>query len=445
MPTLRSASLCALLSFSLFSCTSYTKDRMVVQNAPGAPAIVKSLPAEVVDIASFQQKFIEASTQHFSVSSKKVSVLKSKGGLKITVNPAALVRENGTALEGNIKVSIIELINVNDLFRSNAATISDGKLLVSGGSYFIGMDNGGVKIRIREGETIEAEFPVLKKTEMELFYGQRNEANDMNWQKTNISFTRRYESVSFTDQNRWDSRPTAKLEELIEPKIYKSLDETVYYYQTKMTLEKLVDTLNKKDARVYLQTISYWPKTLPTDIMLDTNYLVSLYGPRKQYILKACKEEEKKKEAFDKWQPKSLAGQLQKQYASASVEYYKPTPLSVLGWINCDYFYNPVQQTETALDMPYTFNNSTIEYFILFKSFNSMLNGRTSTANDQKPSLVSLPAGEEVTFIAFTKKNGIIYQAKHDLVIGKTKTLPVNFKEISAAEMTKIFGTNVKI
>ena len=50
----------------------------------------------------------------------------------------------------------------------------------------------------------------------------------------------------------------------------------------------------------------------------------------------------------------------------------------------------------------------------------------------QKPVLDKLPVGEKITFIAFTKKNGTLYQAKQEYVIGKNKKLPVNFKEISA-------------
>ena len=286
MPTLRSASLCALLTIFLFSCTSKTKDKIVEKHAPTNVEIVQCLPKEAVDISSLQNKFIDGSTQHFSVSSKKVSLLKSKGGLKITVNPASLEKENGTPFEGNIDVSIIELTNVNDLFKSNAATVSDGKLLVSGGSYFIGMENGGAKIRIKKGESLETELPMLNKDGMDLFYGQRNDVNDMNWRKTNVAF-KQYESISFNDQSNWDTRPVEELGEIIDPKIYKSLDETVYYYRTKLTLAKLVDTLNRKSTKVYLQRISYWPKDLPCDKPLDTNYLVHLYGPKDQYILRA--------------------------------------------------------------------------------------------------------------------------------------------------------------
>ncbi len=447
MPTLRSASLCAFFAIILFSCNSKKNDRIVEQRSSTNAGTEQSLPNETVDITSLQKNFLDASTQHFSVSSTRVSELKSKKGLKITVDPAALENENGAPFEGNIDVSVIELTNVDDLFKSNAATVSDGRLLISGGSYFIGMENSGKKIRIKKGQTLQAELPMLKKDGMELFYGQRNDNNDMNWKRTNVSF-RKYESLSFTGQNNWDNPPVEELGAIIDPRVFKSLNETVYYYGAKTTLGNLVDTLNKNSTKVYLQKISYWPKNLPTDRPLDTNYLVHLYGPKDQYILRAYKAEQKQREdsikrkaaylaALAKWQPHSLSGQIQK--------YYAPTALTSLGWINCDRFYEQGEQTETELELPYTFNNSRIEYFIVFKSFNGLLNDRADFDKDQKAIIKKLPVGEEITFVAFTKKNGKIYQAKENYVIGKNKTLPVNFKEISATDMNKLFGANVKI
>ncbi|MFT3910063.1 MAG: hypothetical protein QM737_11600 [Ferruginibacter sp.] len=437
MPTLRSASLCAFSAIILFSCSTKTKNKIADKDLPvmGSQS-VQVLPKETLDIAALQKKFVDAATQHFSVSSKRVSVLNSRGGLKLTVDPAALEKENGKRIEGNINVSIIEVSNVNDLFRCNAATVSDGRLLASGGSYFIGMENGGEKIRIKNGETIEVALPRLKKDDMELFYGERNGSDDMNWKAANVSFKQQYETISFSGKGVTDPA-TNSLSEISQPRIYKGLDEAVYYYNKRMTVLNLVNLLNKNEPKVYLQTISYWPKNLPTDRVLDTNHLVKLYGPRKQYILKTYKQDQQRKAELEKWQPKTLAGQIQKNYA--------PTALTSLGWINCDRFYNAPENVETEVQMPYTFNNSRIEYFILFKRFNGLINGRADIDESPKLKLADMPKGEDITLIAFTKKNGKIYQAKEDYVIGKNKTLSVNFKEISAADMNKLFGSNVKI
>lgn len=437
MPILRGASLCAFASLFLFSCSTETKNKIPEKELPvvNSPA-GQTFSKEAIDINALNTKFIESITQHFSVPAKHTTVLTAKGGMKITVDPSMLEKEDGKSMNGNIEVRIVELTNVNDLFRSNAATISDGKLLASGGSYFIGMENGGSKVRIKKGEALEAAFPMLKKEDMELFYGQRNQNNDMNWKPTNVVFTKQYQSIDFNGDQRTEINP-GQLEELIEPRIYKSLEETVYYYGSRTTLQKLVDTLNKNSQKVYLQTISYWPKDLPKDKVLDTNYLTRLYGPRKQYLLKSCKEEERKKQAMANWQPKTLAGQIQKNYA--------PTSITTLGWINCDRFYEVPEKVETNVDIPYAFNDSRVEYFILFKRFNGLLKGTADIDKTTKMVLADMPAGQDITLIAFTKKNGIVYQAKQDFTIKKDKSIPIDFKEITAVELNKIFGSNVKI
>ncbi len=455
MQILRSASLCALTSFFLFSCNLKTSDKKAVNSTDQRINQLNVSPNELMDLQPFQTAFIDNAKQYFSISSKRQSSIKSKSGLKVSIDPSRLEKEDGTPLDGNIDITIIELTNVNDLFRCNAATVSNGKMLASGGSYFIGMENKGTKMRIKKDGSIQVDFPVLKNEDMELFYGKRNALNDMNWEKANTLLQKQFESIDFTDENRYTDYPTYNsvpaLEEWAPKKVYKSLDETVYYYKKKMTLGEFVDTINKNDTRVSLQTISYWPKNLPTDKVLDTHYLTSIYGPRLQYILKTCSEIEKEDAARKKYseaiattnvvyataEPKSLARQIQKYYTTTNVTY--------LGWINCDRFIEPSEKTDTEVELPYTFNNTRMEYFILFRSINSLLNNRVDFEDGKKPVLNGLPIGQAITLIAFIKKNGTIYQAKKELVIEKNEKLSLDFKEISAKDLTKIFGSNVKI
>ena len=170
------------------------------------PSIVKSetanLPPEIgLNLPEYTNGFTESITQQFVVVPKKITVITAKQGLKVTVDPAVLEKEDGSPVDGKIKVNIVELTNSNDLFKANAATMSDGKLLASGGSYFIGMECNGEKLIVKNGETIEVSFPMLKRDEMELFYGERNEKNDMNWKKAAVLLEPQKESISFTDSN----------------------------------------------------------------------------------------------------------------------------------------------------------------------------------------------------------------------------------------------------
>ncbi len=455
MPTQRVYVTIVLCTVILFSCINKKEKSSAEAVAATAFDTVKLLPDQPIDIAAYNNAFVENSSQQFIASSKKISIITAAKGLKVTVDPKVLEKEDGSVVDGKIAVSIIELTTGEELFKSNAATMSDGRLLASGGSYFIGMECNGQKLRIKNNRSLQVEFPVIKQNEMELFYGERNEANDMNWVSAGISLEQKEpeEKIEFTNNNDYMdnfSLPSFALTKEGNAKIFRTLDDHVYYYEKLVTIKNLVDTINKHRTKIYIDTICMWPKQV-TQLLpgqrIDTNYLYARYGPRKQFILKTCKalEEEnarkaqekiQQQEAIEKWQPKSLAGQLQK--------YYTPTDIRYLGWINCDRYQNN-KPTDIELDLPITFDKGSIQYFVIFKSFNGLISGTLNIIKDNKMSLGNLPANEPITLIAFTKNNGQIFHCKEEFVIQKNKIVKPDFKNISVEEMSKIFGTNVRI
>ena len=435
----------------LSSCNTRKNKDHLLNTEPLAlkNTIASILPEEALELASLANDFTKSIAQHFVVAGKRITVITAKGGLKVTVDAAALEKEDGSVVDGKIKVSIVELRNTADFFKANTATTSDGKLLASGGSYFIGMESGGQKLRLKSGKTITVDFPLLKKEGMELFYGERSENDDMNWKKADIDLERQYESIGFDDTEAYRSQPVnvaTSLEEMLPAKVYRSLEEQVYYYNKKMTIQQLVDTVNKNSPKVYLQTISFWPKNMLPDQRRDTNFLIRNYGPMKQYILRSYKNQEKDENAIKKVQDAVEENFRPKQTIAQQLKtYYAPAAVANLGWINCDRFYQNKEQTETDLDLPITLHNSRIEYFVIFKSFNGLLRGSINFNEQEKPALQNLPIGESVTIIAFAKSKGMIYQAKEDFVITRNKKLPLDFKSISTEEMNKLFGKNVRI
>jgi hypothetical protein len=457
MPTQRIAFALACCFFILLSCNN-KKDNNNSTNKLAAANFDTVLvqPDESVDIAGYAANFMDNITQTFTAEARKISVIIAKQGLKVTVNPAVLEKENGDPVDSRITVSIIELTNSTDLFKSNAATISDGRLLASGGSYFVGMTCGGQKLHIKQDKSMQVQFPKLKSDDMQLFYGQRNEEGNMNWVKTGVQLEPQEEmpeEISFTDSNRYtlnDYGPRYELLKKVELKLYRNLSEEVYFYDRKMSIKELVDTVNKHNTKLYIDTVFAWPKSLAEiakDKRIDTNYFFHLYGPSKQFFLKTCKDAQKEKEldaaqskkqqeAVANWKPQTLAGQLKK--------YYAPSAVQSLGWLNCDFFYRNEEKLDVPVELPITFNKGNIQYFVIFNTFNGLLNGKLNY-NETKKGLINLPAGQSVTLVAFTKNNGQLFQCKEMFVVQKDKPVQLNFKEISAEEMTTIFGKNVRI
>ncbi|MEP7163333.1 MAG: hypothetical protein ABI741_01500 [Ferruginibacter sp.] len=457
MPTLKFACTCAAALFLLVSCNNKkTKAGNEQQQSPSSSTVMANPQEETINIPDFQKGYEQLLTQRFTAAAGKITVIKADKGLKLTVDPLALEKENGEAVNDAINVSIIELTNSEDLFKSNAATVSDGKLLMSGGSYYIGMESEGEKLHIRKGYFLEVEFPKLRKEDMELFYGQRDSGNNMNWKPAGESLEPPEEPIEFTYATyRYDT--VYRVDTIREPdksvysysfltgRVFRDLNAKVFYYDQQVTLGQLLDTVNKHSRKLCLDSISFWPPNLPKNRTLDTNYLVTVYGPRFQLMLKKCecKDDEAKKYPYIR-RDTSINSRVVSSLADQVQKYYAPEQINALGWINCDRYDNrPMSDME--FEIPITFNtNPNIQYFVLFKSFSGCING-SIIPNAQKFVINQLPLNEEITLIAFTKSKGLIYQARTDLRVSQKKNMILDFKEISMAEMNKIFGRNVRI
>lgn len=447
MPALPFASTCAVCLLLLISCNNQQKTGRLVLPEIAAITAEEMLPREEIRLHEYNNAFIQLATQHFTVPPERVTVITAARGFMVTLDPSILEKENGKPVDGPVHVGIIELNNSEELFKSNAATVSNGRLLASGGSYFIGMDCNGQKLRIRKGQRMQVCFPVLKNEEMELFYGARDSLSNMNWQRAGSYLREPEESIFFADNNPLQQSALFGFSE-ITGHVFRSMNDAVYYYDKKITLAALLDTVNKTSAKLCVDTISFWPRSLPVNRVLDTNYLVQLYGPRFQFLLKSCLCKEEEKEELEKWRKLAadtventgtltLAEQIQKRYA--------PSGISRLGWINVDRYYRGEPPTDITADLPITFNNSRIEYFVVFKKFNGLLKGSVLVNEQSRVSIRNLPANEEVTLVAFTKSKGQLYHSSTELRTGEELPVPIRFKAISVGEMNKIFGRNARI
>lgn len=447
-----------LCTVILFSCNNkkQTQSSLNHNNTTAINTDTVNVAAdEAIDIASYNTLFEQNSREIFTVKTNKISVITGKKGLKVTINPGVLEKADGSPVDGDIKVEMIELVNTDDLFKSNAATVSNGRLLASGGSYFVGMECNGQKLHIKKGGSLQMQFPKFKKEEMELFYGQRSVEGNMNWVRAGIELTAEPEyELDFT-YNLFEAErgalPGFAYDTAGQLRIFRTLNEEVYYYANRISIKNLVDTINRYSTKIYIDTVYTWPRqpaVLPKGARIDSNYLYHVYGPPKQFCIKNCRaieEEQRRKEkemlarqeAIKNWQPQTMAGQLQK--------YYNPSAITYLGWINCDRFYQYKEQSEVQLDIPYTFRKGNINYFVILQSMNGLLNGKIKIDSAEKLSIGNLPVGVQATLVAFTKNNSQLYHCKENFVVQKNRSVKLDFKNISAEEMTKMFGKNVKI
>lgn len=133
-------------------------------------------------------KTVDEPSQFYTVPANQIKEVRGKSGTVILVNPDDLVTLNNQSVNADIEVELKELINQEQLLKANAQTVCNGKLLVSGGAYYINLKSEGNPVKIKNGKSLSVKFPKLTEAPMALFSGYRDTLGQMQWQKRNLVF-----------------------------------------------------------------------------------------------------------------------------------------------------------------------------------------------------------------------------------------------------------------
>lgn len=136
------------------------------------------------DYASFLAS-LQRDVQTFQISSAKDTTLKGEFGIIVEIDPEALEMIDGSALGEKIDVELIEIKDKKDFIVYNVPTVSDGKMLISDGAFYLNMKSDGKEVKIKKDKSIQVKFPANSKEEMELFYGESDKNGDFNWKPGN--------------------------------------------------------------------------------------------------------------------------------------------------------------------------------------------------------------------------------------------------------------------
>ncbi len=168
-----------LLGIAVTAC-HHSKDSIEKELSSQPPLeIMKQL--QVADIFGELKPLLIDAPEVFIVPSKTIQTIEGKKGLRILVDAANLETVDGKLVTGDVIVNMKEMLNAADMIANNCPTVSNGKMLVSDGSYYVGMTCNGKELRVKKGRFVQVEFPRSGKTSMELFTGQRDASGMMNW------------------------------------------------------------------------------------------------------------------------------------------------------------------------------------------------------------------------------------------------------------------------
>lgn len=238
--------------FLILSCTKKEEIKVDKTNTINSEkTIADNTENDKQALFNLLNKF-EDESQFFNVSNSKNNEVKGKKGTIIHIVPNNLELENGGVITGNLKVELKELTNQKDLFRNDAQTLSDGKLLISGGSYYIDITSNGNKVNLKKGKTLEVEFPKITNRNMELFYGERDSLNQMNWKTANTKFTTKKPKAREIQPN------TAEIDD-----ISGDFDDLLAYTEsgkdevTKKEIKKIYETHDKIYESSYISKLGW--------------------------------------------------------------------------------------------------------------------------------------------------------------------------------------------
>lgn len=316
-----------------------------------------------------------------------------KQGIKIIVDPSALETENGSPIGKEIEIELKEITNQDELFRNDAPTVSAGKLLISGGAYYIGMASSGKKLRLKANKSLTIQFPKRSSKEMELFYGERDSSGILNWAAAG---KRIFNEKIVTDF----SKPS-----LVSQRKDSITKDTV------LTIEKLLRYAGGRGNR------------------LSTREFDSLanYKRGDEDNLEFSR---KVVETVD-----TLTGQ---KTTEIQTKYYNPVEIRDLGWINLDRFYKNPNNSEIECEFDSSLKVQGVAIYVVFKNLNAMQKEYVSGVNNAARKLMNqYPVGEPVKLIAFTNIDGQFYASKQDLVLKSKETVKIRFSPVDDIETLK--------
>jgi hypothetical protein len=310
--------------------------------------------------------------QILNAPSNQMTTVKGARGTIIHVDPNQLETVDGSRIGELIQIELLEMTDISSMLTNNSQTLSNGKILITGGAYYLNMTSDGKQLRMKQGLGLKVEFPQLTEYEMFLFLGEKDSLGQINWKTT---------------ENRF------------KPKNIEG-DET---------------------------TIS------EDSIKEDTTYGGSGYGIRKLVesdILVAPKPvnpETVSKEEYQNYLRKKKDYEVQQKQRKYQRKTYQAIELMNFGWINCDRFW---KNSNPKIDIQLLVNNDSLSgarFYAVFKDINSIMTASYWKSRTDTVAFRNIPKGQELTIIALSANEETPYIFERTINTETDKQVQIEF------------------
>ena len=335
--------------------------------------------------------------QVFKLKKNKPTQIVTRKGVKIKISTSSLEHEDGSPVTGEVVLKVSEVFDKKDFVLQNCQTVSDGKLLVSGGSVNVQAFEGTRELQLKKDNTYQVEVPVKTKQPMELFEGTRDEMGNMNWKPIG-------EKLEVAE-----NKP--------EPVVVEQPENITEVDTTQVTRERKFLDIHGSGRMSVEEFKSYTGLALgePED---DFN-TVPEKGSRKEARKQRRENRKKEKEAK---------------------LYYKPVEVGRMGWINIDAFIKDGRVTEGYRIRFHKGSPGMFGTYLIFNNLNSTISAlsKSLVGEDDVWMNNQLPVGERVKIIIYTRKGDEIWHYKKDTVISSNLVIDPVFTKAPMADFQKI-------
>ena len=286
--------------------------------------------------------------QSFTVNAEVASQLIGSKGTKIHIPENAFVNAGGSPVSGNVTVEILEVMDQSSMIWYGLPTMSNGRILESGGELMVKAFANGQELGLANGVELDIEMPSdNNKPEMTLYYGAetKTQIGDVNWLLG--------DSLGYDDSISYDTIVYC---------------DTVYY--TYQDYDSIPVSGTDSLGNPFSYDSIYYNGNVITDFYLDCNNQTQ--NPDQGY-------------EFD---------------------------FGSLGWINCDFLYLPTGNTSGLdVVTPADFTGANTEIYLHFSTVNAVADMDYSGSNLFETHYNGIPIGMQLTIVAISELNGTYYSS----------------------------------
>jgi cytochrome c2 len=120
--------------------------------------------------------------QSFRLNPEKDTVIETKGGIVFAIPAHSFLDAKGNPAKGSIELEVKEALKAIDIMKGGLNTKSGGRLLETGGMFYINARQDGASLKIDPQNALYAEIPTDEvKPDMQLFEGKRLADGSIDW------------------------------------------------------------------------------------------------------------------------------------------------------------------------------------------------------------------------------------------------------------------------